>query len=93
MRTYEFSLVLNQEAGKDDKEKQLQVDELLKKVKAKIKSSKILGLRDLSYPIKKQDKGWYGIFVIELEEASVPELDKLATQSEIVLRYLLVREG
>jgi len=93
MRTYEFALILTQEAGKDDNQKKSHVEELLLKVKGKITDTKILGLKDLAYPIKKQAKGWYGFFKIELPEEAVKKLDTLAKQDEKILRYLLVREG
>ncbi len=91
MQTYEFALVLTEEAGKDEVSAKKLVTELLGKVKGKVKESKILGMRQLAYPIKKINRGWYGIFMVELEVESIPELDKLANLEEKILRHLLTR--
>ena len=90
MRSYEFALILTEEAGKDDKKIKTLVETLLTKVKAKLTKINILGKRELAYAIKKQTKGVYCFCVIELPEEEVNELDKLAKQGEIILRYLLI---
>ena len=81
MRTYELALVLVKEAS---------LEELLTKVKAKIKDTKKLGLKFLAYPIKKQSKGFCVFLTIEMPETNGKDLEKLLSQSENVLRYLLV---
>jgi len=91
MQTYEFALVLTEEAGKDEASAKKLVTELLDKVKGKVKESKILGMRQLAYPIEKTNRGWYGIFMVELEVESISELDKLVKVEEKILRYLLTR--
>jgi small subunit ribosomal protein S6 len=91
MQTYEFALVLTEEAGKDEASAKKLATELLDKVKGKVKESKVLGMRQLAYPIKKANRGWYGIFMVELEVESIAELDKLIKLEEKILRYLLTR--
>jgi len=91
MQTYEFALVLTEEAGKDEASAKKLVTELLDKVKGKVKESKVLGMRQLAYPIKKTNRGWYGIFMVELGVESISELDKLVKLEEKILRYLLTR--
>jgi len=48
-------------------------------------------MRQLAYPIRKKDKGWYGIFMVELPEEAMAELDKQVRLRQDFLRYLLVR--
>lgn len=91
MKKYEFALVLKESTGKDEsKAKQLIVD-LVSQVKGKIIESKVLGTRQLAYPIKKQTTGWYGFYVVELPEEGVVQLDHLVKIDEKILRYLIVR--
>jgi len=91
MQTYEFALVLTEEAGKNEASAKKLVTELLDKVKGKVKESKILGMRELAYPIKKANRGWYGIFLVEAPKEAGAELDKMIKLEEKILRYLLVR--
>lgn len=91
MRQYEFALVLTESAGKDESKIKKEISKLVEEVKGKVKDTKILGMRQLAYPIKKQDKGWYGIFMVELPEEAMAELDKQVRIKQDFLRYLLVR--
>ena len=91
MRQYEFALVLKESAGKDEVKAKKIATDLVSSVKGKIIKSTTLGMRSLAYPIKKQTNGWYGIFVVELPEDLMPELDKQVRINESVIRYLLVR--
>ena len=91
MQTYEFALVLTEEAGKNEASAKKLVTELLDKVKGKVKESKVLGMRELAYPIKKANYGWYGIFMVEMPKEAGAELDKIIKLEEKVIRYLLLR--
>jgi small subunit ribosomal protein S6 len=91
MRSYEFALILTEEAGKDDKKIKSLVETLLLKVKAKLTKINTVGKRDLAYAIKKNTKGVYCFCQIELAETEVNELDKLTKHSDSVIRYLLMR--
>lgn len=91
MRQYELALILREQAGKEEAEAKKLVDELLSQIKGKAKDTKILGIRDLAYPIKKVNRGWYGIFVVELPEDKVDELDKAIKLKKEIIRHLLVR--
>jgi len=64
----------------------------VEQVKGKITKSNILGVRQFAYMVKKQSKGSYGIFKVELPENSIGELDKQIRLNEEILRYLLVKE-
>ena len=93
MRIYEFALVLTEETGRDETKAKKLVSDLVAELKGKVIDSKILGVRDLAYPIRKATRGWYGIFNVELSEDSGPELEKQVKMNEKILRHLLVRGG
>lgn len=91
MNTYEMTLVLTEEAGKDEAKAKKLALKLVASVKGKVKDTKVIGLRDLAYPIKKAFKGWYGMFTVELPGKGISELEKLTKIDEKILRYLLVK--
>jgi small subunit ribosomal protein S6 len=84
MSVYELTLVLKESAAKDEA-----------KIKAmapgKVKSEKSWGVKDLAYPIKREQRGYYHFFEIELDPKEVSAADKALKQNETVLRYLLIR--
>ncbi|MEA3355574.1 MAG: 30S ribosomal protein S6 [Patescibacteria group bacterium] len=90
MKIYELTLVLTEEIGKDERKQKKLVEELLTEVKAKVKEKNVLGVRELAYKIKKQTKGWYGIFTIEMAETKIMELEKEIGLKEEILRYLII---
>lgn len=83
MSIYELALVLTEETAKD---------KILSKVKGKITSTNSLGLKQLSYPIKKADKGQVLFLEIELAETDVKSLERSLKIDEQVLRYLIIKK-
>ncbi|KKS79169.1 MAG: 30S ribosomal protein S6 [Candidatus Beckwithbacteria bacterium GW2011_GWA2_43_10] len=83
MSRYELALVLREGAGKD---------EILSKVKGKITSTNSLGLKPLSYPVKKTDKGQVLFLEIEMAEVEVKSLEQSLKINEQVLRYLIIKK-
>lgn len=57
----------------------------------KVKKEDLWGVRDLSYPIKRNSKGFFAHFEIDTDPAMVKGLDKKLKVEEDILRYLLVR--
>ncbi len=91
MKKYELVLILTEEAGKNEALAQKLAKEIISKVKGKITDTKVLGVRDLAYPIKEAVKGWYGFFKVELDGKIIPELERSMKLEEKIIRYLLVR--
>lgn len=83
MSNYELTLVVTEAAAKDPKKVQALVA-------GKVISSKVWGVRDLAYPIKKAKRGGYFLFEVELAKDQVAGLDKSLRQNEAVLRHLLI---
>jgi small subunit ribosomal protein S6 len=50
-----------------------------------------MGRRRLAYPIQKRTEGHYVLMYLNLERATIQELDRRLKLSDDVLRYLLVR--
>ena len=91
MRQYELALILTEKAGGEGAKATKLVNELLTQVKGKVVDTKVMGMRDLAYPIKKQSQGWYGFFMVELDEQKIEELNKILKMKSEVIRHLLVR--
>ncbi len=84
MNTYQLTLVLKEAAAKNEAEVKALVP-------GKVKTVKSWGVKDLAYPIKRETRGAYHYFEVELEPTEVTSLDKALKQNETVLRYLLIR--
>lgn len=91
MRKYELAVVLTEEAGKDKTNLKKEISAELAKVKGKLISADIREVKELSYPIKKHDKGCYAFFEVELETDKIDDLDKQLKIKDKILRFLLVR--
>ncbi len=92
MNSYYLTLVLKPEM--DEKEKKTLLDVMVKKlvgVDGKVKKEDLWGARELSYPIKRQTKGFFAHFEIEADPKNAKGLDKSLRLEEDILRYLLVR--
>lgn len=78
----------------EEKDRKTLLDSLVKKLTGedgKVVKEDLWGVRDLSYPIKKQTKGYYAHFEFNTEPKLVKGLDKSLKLEEDILRYLLVR--
>lgn len=92
MNSYLLTLVLKPEM--DEKERKTFLDSLIKKVigsLGKVEKEDLWGLRDLSYPIKKQSKGFFAHFELSTDPSQTKGLDKILKTQEDIIRYLLVR--
>ncbi|OGE30767.1 30S ribosomal protein S6 [Candidatus Daviesbacteria bacterium RIFCSPHIGHO2_02_FULL_36_13] len=92
MNNYLLTLVLKPEM--DEKERKALLDSMVKKIigeEGKIKKEDLWGVRDLSYKIKKQTKGFFAHFEIEADPSLIKGIDKTLLVEEDILRHLLVR--
>ena len=92
MSIYELALVLREGAGKNEAELKKIAAEIVSKVKGRITSTNSLGLKQLSYPVKKADKGQVLFLEIELAETEVKSLEQSLKINEQVLRYLIIKK-
>mgnify|MGYP001582840828 CR=1 FL=1 len=78
----------------EEKERKTLLDAMVKKLageEGKVVKEDLWGERDLAYPLKKQNKGFYAHFELEANPKNAKGLDKILKLEEDVLRYLLVR--
>jgi len=92
MSIYELALVLREGAGKNEAELKKIAAEIVSKVKGRITSTNSLGLKQLSYPVKKALKGWVMFMEIEAEESEMKSLDRNLKINEQVLRNLIIKK-
>ena len=91
MRNYEAVFVFSPD---DDKFKAgLEfVREELKKVNAQVTKEEDMGLKELTYIVKKETQGHYFCFYAQIDPESVITIDKAAKLQKNVLKYLFVRK-
>lgn len=92
MNNYYLTLVLK--ADLEEKDRKALLDSTVKRLtedEGKVEKEDLWGSKDLAYPIKRQNKGFYAHFEFESEPQTIFSLDKQLKVNEDVLRYLLVR--
>ncbi len=92
MNSYLLTLVLKPDL--EEKARKELLDDVKKKAAGedgKVGKEDLWGVRDLAYPIKKQNKGYYVHFEFETDPKVAKDLDKVLKVEDDVLRYLLVR--
>tara|TARA_Y100001970_G_scaffold250936_1_gene323218 strand:- start:1107 stop:1436 length:330 start_codon:yes stop_codon:yes gene_type:complete len=57
----------------------------------KIVSIEDWGLRDLSYSINNYKKSFYKFYQIEIDGINMPDIKKILTQNEKILRHLFIK--
>lgn len=91
MKKYEIMYILKSDL--DDAARKAEIEKLhgyLTSAGTKITNVNEWGLRDLAYPIKKQNKGYYVVIKIECETVEeTKEFDRLSKIDNNVLRYLI----
>lgn len=90
MSKYELSLVFKSEEKEAEKTLK-KVDGWIEAAKGKIVKTNKVGVKELSYPIKKAKSGFYVFLEVELEPASVVGIDRRLRIDPEVLRHLMVR--
>lgn len=90
MKKYEIMYILK--ADLDDASRIAEIEKLhsiLTGKGAKITKVDEWGLRDLAYPIKKANKGYYVVLKVEADVSATREFDRLAKIDSNVLRSLI----
>ena len=92
MRKYEIMFIVRPDLEEANiKEVANNMKEVLKSEGATIVEEKAMGQRELAYEIKKYKTGYYFLFVIESEDHSAAEFDRVALINENIIRHLIVR--
>lgn len=91
MNTYELTLLLPEGEEKENARIMKMIEDFVKKAKGEILKQESWGVKHLAYMIGKQKTALYEHFVVSLEAAKQPELDRLLRLDEKIVRYLFVR--
>ena len=92
MNTYEATFIFYTDEERLKKGKELVKKEFTQQ-KAKFLKEDDLGERELAYLIKKESRGRYHYFEVELEPSSIEVLDKVFKLSTDILKYLFIRKN
>jgi len=67
------------------------LEKLIAALKGKISEEKNWGTMDLTYKIKKEEKGVFVLYLLELEKSVVKKLNESFRTDDLILRHLLVK--
>ncbi len=85
MSEYEFVFLLN------EKEELKKLKEFVTSLSGKVTEEKVLGQKNLAYPIKKQTSADFYEWRVQLQEDKLTEFKKKIGFNEKLLRYLLLK--
>lgn len=92
MVNYEMMLMLYPDLGeKGTKTALKEITELLASFDGKITEEDVWGVRDLAYTIKKQDQGYYLVWLLQMPGKHISEFEKALNINPQVMRYLITK--
>ena len=92
MNCYEHTLIAKQDLSESQTKKLVdKYRDLIEKNHGKVVKTEEWGLRNLSYEIKKNKKGFYFHFKLEGLGKTIEELEKAENIDETLLRYLTIK--
>jgi len=92
MRDYELTLVVNPDlTSEDQKELLIRIKKIVSDFEGEVKENQDWGRKELAYPIKKAQSGYFFWWLLSVGEEAVSQLDKKIRGEESLIRYLLVR--
>jgi len=92
MYKYEFGHIIECESKKDEEIQQVigEVRQMISDLKGRIVKEDVWGKRELTYPIKKQNNGFYMFTTMMMEPFAVVEFEKKLKLLDGSLRYILI---
>lgn len=91
MRTYEVACVFQGDDGVFTRGKELVKSEL-EKLGAQIIGEEDLGQRNLAYPIKRETRGHYWIYSVEMDPAKANQIEHALRLTSELLRVLVIKK-
>ncbi len=91
MKKYEVMYILK--SSLDDAARKSEIEKLhgiLTANGGKVENVNEWGLRELAYPIKKENKGYYVVIKVETDNVALKEFDRLTRFDNNVLRTLVL---
>lgn len=93
MRDYELVLVIDPEvSGEDQKKLVSKTKKIIEGLKGKVEKTDEWGKRELAYPIKKKNLGYYFLLAIKLPATAPVQIENKLKLEEKIIRYLLVKK-
>jgi len=90
---YELMLLLKPSGDESTREGRIKkIEEIIDSSKGKVKSKKLLGKKELAYPIKKEKEAYFYLLELEGSGAFVQNLSRKIQLQDSVLRHLVVRK-
>lgn len=89
MNNYLLTLVFKNDL--EDKKRQSTLEALTKNF-GKMTKEDVWGSRNLAYPIKHAEKGFYAHYEFESEPQTIAILDRQIRLNEDIIRYLLIKK-
>lgn len=92
LRSYELLAIFSPEItlGRMD-DKTQEISTLIESEGGQISAKDNLGLKSLSYPIKKQSEGNYVLFNLNTNPSSISALNKTLNEDEGILRFSIIK--
>jgi|TARA_B110000438_G_scaffold154225_1_gene148169 small subunit ribosomal protein S6 len=92
MKCYEHTYIAKQDLSVQQLEKLVgKYSEIIKNNNGKIVKTEEWGLRNLSYEINKNKKGFYYHFKLEGDGKTIEELERAENIDDMLLRYLTIK--
>jgi len=85
MAQYDITIIVK------DKTDSVKASKLIEAAGGKIVSAREIGQRQFAYPIGKLNEGYYASFVVEIEPSSLTGLQASITNSEDIIRALILQ--
>jgi small subunit ribosomal protein S6 len=92
MRTYEVLFILSPQVAEEEATTLItDFKRVAEGTGAQLRNEEAWGRRRLAYPIRKFTEGNYHLFVFEMSDGSLSELDRRMKNVDRVLRHIIVR--
>ncbi|MCK5566861.1 MAG: 30S ribosomal protein S6 [Actinomycetia bacterium] len=92
MKEYELAVVFDATLEEEKIDQEIaKLTTLLEKEKCEIARVDKWGIKQLAYPIKKQESGFYAIIYFNGTSTIIPELDRINKINDLVLRHMVVK--
>lgn len=93
MKDYELVLVIDPDlAGADQKKLVSKIKKIIEELKGKVGKTDEWGKKELAYPIKKKNLGYYFLLEVKLPSTAPAEIENKLKLEERLMRYLLVKK-
>ncbi len=92
MTKYELMFILLPDLGEKKTTEEIdEVKNLITSANGEIFHEDVWGIRDLAYPIKKQEQGYYVVLNFTMDGKAIPEIEHNFNISQSVLRYMFTK--